>query len=396
VQRSCALALALIGAVGASLSACSQPDSSVLLNISLAPPAPLPLALRITLFGHGRIGAPRLISPADLPGTVLIDNVDPALADFRVLVDGIDGLSNVTSQGATRVTPIFQTEAKADVVLNAGHLPDQDADGVPDVIDDCPTVYDPDQLGCGSASPDLAGGPRPPDFAVSPDLTGAPPADMAVPASLCGSAGVLLCDGFESGKIGSPWSIHTQLGNVSVDSSRAYRGQYSLHAQNNAIGANVYTQATVGESSAFPSDVFSRAFVYVPSGFDGSPAALFVAGQTASPYLSLGLQLEGGSFGTFNATLTPNVNRSVSSPAMPTDRWVCIEWETKISSSGFMKIWVDGTEVTALEGTQSTSSSPSVSELTFGVATQSTGALPARELWLDEIAVDSQRIGCSK
>jgi hypothetical protein len=75
---------------------------------------------------------------------------------------------------------------------------------------------------------------------------------------------------------------------------------------------------------------------------------------------------------------------------------VCIEWETKISSSGYMKMWVDGTEVTALEGSQSTSSSPSVSELTFGVAAQSTGALPARELWLDEIAVDSQRIGCSK
>jgi hypothetical protein len=256
-------------------------------------------------------------------------------------------------------------------------------------------VYDPAQLGCsaegGGSSPDLSTGPS-----AMPDLLGAPPPDLSVLPSLCSSAGVLLCDGFESGKIGTTWTVHTQSGAVSVDSSRAYRGAYSLHAQNNAVAANVYTQGSIGETSAFPSDVFTRVFVFVPSGFVTAPAALFVAGQTASPYLSLGLQLQGGSFGTFNDTTNPNTGRAVATPAMPTDRWVCLEWEAKISSSGYMKLWVDGSEVTALEPTQSTSSSPTVSELAFGIATQTNAALPARELWLDEIAVDSQRIGCSK
>src|SRR5205823_4136991 len=78
------------------------------------------------------------------PGTLLLKVRDPNTPNFRLLIDGLDRGGAIQSQGAIHATLTAGKQNRATVTLTLGTLPDQDGDGVPDAIDDCP-LPDPDQ-----------------------------------------------------------------------------------------------------------------------------------------------------------------------------------------------------------------------------------------------------------
>ncbi len=83
--------------------------------------------------------------------------------------DGTD----VLAEGTTTLMVQAEQQVEAGVILVAGRLPDQDSDGVPDRIDNCPTQPNPDQRPCGGADAGVDG-PR-------HDASDASPADLVSP-----------------------------------------------------------------------------------------------------------------------------------------------------------------------------------------------------------------------
>lgn len=107
--------------------------------------------LQLTVYDrNGRVvNASDLGSPSRLPGDVVV-MVSPTAGEARVLAIALASGSPL-GVAAGRVPVVPQREMTVGLTVTAGMLPDSDGDGVPDVLDNCPTVSNPDQA-CGDGS----------------------------------------------------------------------------------------------------------------------------------------------------------------------------------------------------------------------------------------------------
>jgi hypothetical protein len=325
---------------------------------------------------------------------------------------------------------------------------DSDGDGVPDIVDDCPTVPDPDQQnsdgqGGGDACSGDGGGfdlappppgdqsvvpveqdlsvvtvkpgddlattsypPPPQDMATSyppppQDMAKAPVVDMAkfvgvdllTPPSDDMANIPIVADGFENGITGAIWSSST--GSVGVTPNYVHRGNYSLHAQTSAISAGGSSTAQVVETIGVPlPDLYVRVFAYVLSGFDPASVTIVTVQQAASPHKAINLNLAGGSFTTTNSVSTSTTTATATTPTMPTNQWVCLEWHIHSATEGFAKAYVNGAEVSSLTLVEPLAPSPAFSAVGIGLA--GTTASAEHDIYLDDFAVDKYPIGCTK
>jgi hypothetical protein len=85
---------------------------------------------------------------------------------------------------------------------------------------------------------------------------------------------------------------------------------------------------------------------------------------------------------------------------LPTSRWSCVEWSYD-GADDAMTMWLDGTEVLSVRGTgdgcvsQNASypwTAPAFDTLRLGWESYQTDG--ARTLWLDDVAISTERIGC--
>jgi len=138
----------------------------------------------------------------------------PAEAMSLRVVIAADGAAPALSAVQTVTRPHQRTIVTVDLTSSLG---DRDGDGVPDGVDDCPDVPDPNQKSNHGGPPgDSCGGANFPDLGVrfddggQPPLDGAPPPppkdqamqmgaqDMAKPPVPIDMAGVLLADDFDT------------------------------------------------------------------------------------------------------------------------------------------------------------------------------------------------------
>jgi hypothetical protein len=375
------------------LCGCSAQPTTVLVQVSADM---TPSSLTASVFNRFGVLNRRYIEPVSLPGTLLLTGLPDSIDNFRLVIssDGELGGAPFTSQPHTQQTlPLALSADRADT----------DQDGVPDDLDDCPQVYDPDQRSATGTPPGDAcipgGGPGPDDGGDVPgddllgvDLLGA---DLLVP-SPCGNA-ALLCDDFETGAIerGRWPQIVQHSGTVTIDNSRAHRGTYSLHAHIDGSSVNQLAQAWLGETSTFPyNQLYLRAYVYVPSPASTAAADVLRALQTPAPYQGLRLRLDtDGTFSGYNDIGGPKTI-TTSTKSMPLDSWTCVEWEIVFGTSGQTRLWVNGSEVTSMAGTQNTLASPPIDQLRIGVMAYMDGG--PHDIWFDDLMIDPSPIGCAK
>jgi hypothetical protein len=242
-------------------------------------------------------------------------------------------------------------------------------------------VADPDQLNR------IGFGKAPGDFCRNGSVDG------GVAARCTGQ----FCESFDSDSLDTDnWDVVvvTPGNSVNIDTSRAFRGHGSLKAHLNALkgGSNGATGiASLIEKKTFPaSDIFVRQYVFVPGNFPKDSGAIM---QVELPDGSRGisLQLEQGGLSTFDDLGGSPLSQTPAGMITP-NQWVCVEWQLQIAGS--MHAWIDGKEVTALATLQPTD--PTVGQLSVGlVSFVPAGASGvARDLWIDEVVVDSKRIGC--
>jgi hypothetical protein len=207
------------------------------------------------------------------------------------------------------------------------------------------------------------------------------------PASTCPLPSVFLCDGFEAGLV--DWGMSTQNSQVTIDDQRAYRGTHSLHVSSQPITTgSVYARLT--HSGSPTGTAFMRAFMYLQGPLPRTDANLL---QFAPSREILGGRVYNGGdahLSLFSDSLYPSQTASLM---LPLDRWVCVEWQVVTGSSGTIRVWMDGGELSDLQlpvtGTLELGS--------FAIGFDDIyPPLPRFDVWYDEIIVDGAPIGCTK
>jgi hypothetical protein len=235
--------------------------------------------------------------------------------------------------------------------------------------------------------------------------------------SRCATAGVELCEDFENG-LGSAWTIDGAPAPV-IEVAQHARGAHALHITKTGNGAS-----RIRETITFPAannSYYGRAFFYfvtLPTAAEMTyshwsilaSAGLTPSGTTAeirvSGQLRHGHNLFGVGTDDKSPTGTGDWTQSDDDPAghptdVPLGTWVCIEWMHD-SASNETRFWWDAVEHPSMHTTETIHGGdqskpyilPQPKSLWVGWQEYQSPAPVTFDLWVDEIAIDSQRIGC--
>ena len=148
-------ALALAATLGCRGSTEVPEAGAVLLRAHLAPGAPMPDELRLFVYDDTGIlwqdvrspsEGPLVAESATLLGTILI-KPGTTVGDLRIDVHGLaDG--SLVDEATLVIFPDARGQGTFDLTLSGALPSDTDGDGVPDPVDDCPTIPNPAQTGC--------------------------------------------------------------------------------------------------------------------------------------------------------------------------------------------------------------------------------------------------------
>jgi hypothetical protein len=233
--------------------------------------------------------------------------------------------------------------------------------------------------------------------------------------SRCANAGVQLCEDFESGMINP--AIWTVAGDKPVvDTMQHARGTHAMHITKAGNGLS-----SIVEKTTFPepnNTYYGRLFVYFKSlpypTADGgmSFAHWTMVGGNGTPNGEIRVSGDLGpkgnlwGVGTDNqtATGTGDWTNSDNDPnghptAIPENQWLCIEWMHK-GDTNETQFWWDATLHPSLSTTASMHGGnsnpfllPQFTQVWIGWDEYQTNT-ETFEMWIDEIAIDSRRIGC--
>lgn len=262
-------------------------------------------------------------------------------------------------------------------------------------------------------------------------------------ASRCAGSNLLLCDSFEGSAIDTAtWTLNTWgSGSATLDATRAARGGKSLHITQPSTTARVVLR----ETKTFKitgNHFFGRMFLY----FDHIPDPLnchaecdgctnwvcdnlihwtvATAGGTFTPSGGGSTQNLGvRAIGAVNQTMMLNIdygsgqevglddnkNQPAGYTAMNAshkDQWMCFEFEyVGQGEDAEIRVWWDGREHPALHYSKNNRGGkgelwriPKYEYLEFGLEHYQdySKVRPSMDAWLDEIAVDDERIGCAR
>lgn len=258
-----------------------------------------------------------------------------------------------------------------------------------------------------------------PEDAGTPDA-GTPDAGHPfLGASRCADAGLILCEDFEATTLDtSLWTVVGGAANVRIATGESARGTSALHISRTGNGG-----AYIRETRTFPAannSYFARVFVkfialpdrpmtyshwtMAAASGTGIAGEIRIGGQFIT---SNGSDRNLWGVGTDNRTQdagTGDWTTSDSDPVghvlpVPEGEWMCIEWQHS-GATDETRFWWDEIEHPSLHTTASHHGGnenpyvlPQFTALWIGWAEyQASDA--GFELWMDEFAVDDQRIGC--
>jgi len=208
--------------------------------------------------------------------------------------------------------------------------------------------------------------------------------DASDAAAACAS---LFCDGFEDPALAA-WRVAVEAGaSAARDPAFGFRGA-SLHATSPMETALAARFADIFPSSA-PADEWVRAYVYAASAFelDVEPIELTNAAgdrQLVFALYDTDIDIHAHGFaGDFSAT---------AGGAPLRDRWVCYELHVQIGPNGTVELYVEGALVVAQPGIDTRPPGGDLSRLRVGIPSKPNSL--AENIFVDEVAADTARIGC--
>ena len=266
--------------------------------------------------------------------------------------------------------------------------------------------------GAASADPNAAAAPADPNAAAAGPFFGAP---------RCAAAGVRFCDDFEAGTPGAPpdpsrWTlqVHDASDWVRLDDARAARGSRSLHVHTLNRG---YEQALAQVAKIFPmpdNSFYGRAFMFLMGPAPQPHTTFFVASGTLPGGNMPTLLRYGGQFGLFLANYIGKDEYQhagvdmggtwTDATPLPTDRWACLEWQYD-GAHNAMRLWLDEVPIARMSVLGKSAdccpdspwTAPPYRAFALGWEIYSnTDKVAGYDVWYDEVALDPNRIGCSR
>jgi hypothetical protein len=244
---------ALVAAIGLLWAGCGGPTTARI-DVSLNPGDPAPGALVVSVYDpHHSLAIKKPTASATLPGQLLVELPDVSQTVRVAVVDPVKKI-----MGATALTVSAHAETHGAIVVSSATA-DSDGDGVPDAIDNCPTVSNDDQTdtdgdGHGDACPPMipdGGGPLPDLSNQTP--TDGPPNTLyrinALHPAIAVPGNTLVIEGTFDGKSAM---IHFP-GGMSVAATRVGTGRVAVTVPNGAGtgGLRVITGGFVTNSLPF-------------------------------------------------------------------------------------------------------------------------------------------------
>jgi hypothetical protein len=278
---------------------------------------------------------------------------------------------------------------------------------------------------------------RPPDAAATaPDVPPDAATDIdtaaATPSGDGGPCGNLFCEDFEGGMIDSArWSAQMGgAGTLEVQQQIVAHGKYAYHVHGSGTSGDfaMIIAKTVPLALRGAGPLFGRAYVYANTNV-GSHIELGFAGSTSSPTvtpaINKGMNFNYMEFAHFANSWqlgfdlfapAPDIAKGFVEEASyppardkyPAGTWNCIEWEFG-DNPDLMILWVDGKQLAQFDVQHIDFSSVPRSAGSvlngkssgiiggyafFGFGFHSYGASTAVDRYFDDIAIDTNRIGC--
>jgi hypothetical protein len=295
MRKLCTLAALLVAGHPAAGCSSDALPTSILVQLRAEPELRAPTSLQLTVFDQQAQVVQR---PLVLDGGELLPNdvvlYPPTTEALRLWVQARDQ-RGLIGEAAAEVTPRAGAQVTVALLVTSGRLPDRDGDGIPDTIDNCPDVRNPNQqpicrpdggpdgptdagIDTGDASPD---GPRDqgldrgdgphPDLAqdtLPPDTL---PPDTLAPDTL------------------APDTLSPDLPCSCPLGCRPTGGCYEIEPSN-GFTANSYTPITLGSVDYV---IDTSACTWQPLALTGSKVTK--AGETACLFRLRKLELKSGS-----------------------------------------------------------------------------------------------------
>jgi len=242
----------------------------------------------------------------------------------------------------------------------------------------------------------------------------AAPASGAADPHACAGPGVLFCEDFDRLPLGGAsslnWGIDTRAGTLTVErrATDGRRPSKVLHVQTRDNGRaflRVDDFAAPGNRffgrmrlrvDAFPTAPDWAHFTLVEATGTGSTEIVRPVGGQYVPNLNRslwGIGADGGPTGDWT-------NWRESAPTVA-DRWQCVEWQLDATDNR-VAVWIDGVanpeltaSTTAHGGNDVPFVLPTVHTVKIGWQLYQGNTTPGRfDLWIDDIALSSRRLGC--
>ena len=205
--------------------------------------------------------------------------------------------------------------------------------------------------------------------------------------------GAFVCNDFESPA--ASWGPKDRgQGSIDRDTSQVRQGSFALHAYS-AASADYALQVVSLPSRVTSGELYVRTFFFLPSSLninDWLVALELKSCATCSEKISF--DLAPGDIAMLSRSGVPSVKGAPAS--LPRNRWFCVELAVTLSSTGSVRLLVDGSTVASM---------PSVNTLLSGAVPAGIAAFrlgfitgPNQgpvELWADALVASPQAIGCN-
>ena len=225
--------------------------------------------------------------------------------------------------------------------------------------------------------------------------------------------GALICEDFEAytGTPGDPWKItKNSAGNVTIDSAQHKSGSKAVKFT--TTGAMDYQQAYISLEKIFPvanNAFYGRMMIYATKAANDGVHWTMIEGEgpattqgITNAQVRYGGQHMQGLMANYDSTGKTSDCWQHSATKMPEAKWACMEWYFD-GATNTQKFWLDGQAIADLtvveegdgcvsQGTGGKWFYPSFTRLNLGWGSYQKD--DPREVWIDDVAVGTTKIGC--
>lgn len=238
--------------------------------------------------------------------------------------------------------------------------------------------------------------------------------------------GFRFCDDFERWDSGTaprfPWNVLRSRATLVVDDTRHFSGSKAIHIVTEAFdGGSAFRRALIqtADAGVFPlpgNDMWGRMMMYVANAPAGSVHWTHIQGEgwvvdagiadggtrTFRAFTRYGGQQQKRLMANYETSGVQSDCYQHSQTVMPEGRWACFEWNFS-GPTGQMRLFLDGAVVApiTINGSGQGCVHPELGNRWYiprfdGVSLgwEHYQASVSHELWVDDVIIDSTRIGC--